>query len=373
MLRTIFNIYHLGIKELRTLLRDKIMLFLIIHSFSFAIYISATASSTELHNAPIAFVDEDRSMLSQKIMDAFYKPRFLPPKTISYNEMDKGMDAGVYTFVVVIPSHFERDILKGIKTEMQLNIDATRMTQAGIGAGYIQQIVAQEVGAFLKTPSQKPEISLAVNYQYNPNLESSWFGSINEVISNIMTLSILLSGAALMREREHGTIEHLLVMPLSAVEIMLAKVWSMGLVILLGIVLSLKIVVETILQVPLSGSMPLFLFSSFLVLFSTSSIGIFMGSVTKSMPQLGMMFILVILPLLMLSGGVTPYESMPVSLQYLMSLSPTSHYINVAQAILFRGAGFEIIWKDLVAIFFIGLFFFLFSLLVFKRSLKSQS
>lgn len=368
----ISNIYHLGVKELRTLLRDKIMLILLIYSFSIAIYIASTASSVELNNAPIAFVDEDQSMLSKKIIDSFYKPRFLTPELISYDEIDKGMDSGIYTFVIVIPGNFERNILKGEDTEIQLNIDATMMTQAGIGAGYIQQIIMQEVGTFLKMPTLLPAISLVTNYKYNPNLTSSWFGSINEVIGHIVVFSILLAGAALMREREHGTIEHLLVMPLSAVEIMLAKIWSTVLVIMVGGIFSLLIVVEMILKVPLSGSMPLFLLSTFLVLFSTTFIGIFIGSVTKTMPQLGMMFILVVLPLLMLSGGMTPYESMPTVLQYIMSLSPTSHYINVAQAILFRGAGFDIIWKDLVAIFFIGLFFFLFSLFTFKKSLKSH-
>lgn len=346
------------------------MLFFIIYSFTLAIYIAASEASMELKNAPIAFVDEDRSVLSKRVIDSFYKPRFMTPKLISYGEIDKGMDSGIYTFVVVIPANFEKNILKGDGSEVQLNIDATAMSQAGIGSGYISQIITQEVDAFLKTAAKEPQINLVTSYKYNPNLNQSWFGSINEVISHLMMFSILLAGAALMREREHGTIEHLLVMPLSAAEIMVSKILSTSFVILLGVVFSLLVIVEIVLNVPLSGSMSLFLFSSFLLLLSTTSIGIFMGTVTRSMPQFGMVFILVVLPLLMLSGGITPYESMPAVLQYIMYLSPMSHFIDVAQAILFRGAGLEIIWKNLVAIFFIGVFFFTFALLTFKRSME---
>lgn len=363
-------IYRLFLKELLTLLRDKIMFIFIIYSFSVAIYLGAVESSTELNNAPIAFVDEDRSALSQRIIDSFYKPRFMTPQMISYDEIDKGMDAGVYTFVVVIPSGFERDILRGRSVDVQLNIDATRMLQAGIGGGYVSAIINQEVGTFFAKPEIAPQIDLVTSYKYNPNLQSSWFGSINELISNILMFSILLAGASLMREKEHGTIEHLLVMPLNALEIMAAKIASTLFVIMICVVFSIFVVVEIFLSVPIIGSIPLFLFGTFLVLFSTTSMGIFMGTITKSMPQFGMMFILVVLPLLMLSGGVTPYESMPEILQYVMYLSPTTHFMEVAQAILFRGAGLEMIWLDLMAILLIGLFFFAFALLTFKRSIE---
>lgn len=366
-------IYRLFLKELLILFRDRIMFLFIIYSFSVAIYIAAAESSTELNNAPIAFVDEDKSALSQRVIDSFYEPRFMTPKHISYDEIDKGMDRGIYTFVVIIPSGFEKSILKGESAEVQLNVDATRMLQAGIGSGYISAIINQEVNTFFAKTAPPMPINLVTSYKYNPNLISSWFGSINEVISNILMFSILIAGASLMREKEHGTIEHLLVMPLNAMEIMVAKILSTALVIMLGVVFALFVVVEIFLEVPISGSVTLFLFTTFLVLFSTTSMGIFMGTVTNSMPQFGMMLILVVLPLLMLSGGITPYESMPTVLQYVMYLSPTTHFMEAAQAILFRGAGLEIVWKHLVAIFFIGLLFFAFALLSFKRSIESRT
>jgi ABC-2 type transport system permease protein len=368
-----YRIYKLTLKELLTLYRDKMMFFFIIYSFSFAIYLAAGAASMELRNVPIAFVDEDRSILSQRVIDAFYKPRFMTPERVTYDQIDTLMDGGVYTFIVILPEDMQKDLSLGNTPQIQLNIDATRMSQAGIGAGYISSIISQEFSRHQKTPSAQLPIELIPSYKYNPNLEGSWFGSINEVISNLMLLSILLAGAALMREREHGTIEHLLVMPLLSSEILLAKIFSTIVVILTGVAFALFIVVEIALDVPLVGSVSLFLLCGALMLFATSSIGIFMGTITSSMPQFGMMLILVVLPLMMLSGGMTPYESMPLVLQYIMYLSPTTHFVDLSQAILFRGAGLDVVWKSLLAIFFIGIFFFGFALLTFKKSIEAQS
>ena len=374
MIRTILNIFNLSIKELKTLFYDKVMVLLVIYSFSFAIYIGGTKTSTELHNASIAFVDSDKTELSHRIIDAFYKPRFNTPEVISYDEVDKRMDSGYYTFIIMIPTDFEKDVLSGISPDILVNIDATRMTQAGIGSGYIQNIITQEVQTFLKGSYESITNPKVVSrYKYNPNLTSMWFGSINEIINNIVMISILLSGAALVREREHGTIEHLLVMPLRAFEIMLSKIFSACLVILVCVTFSLLVVVEGVLQIPLSGSVPLFLLCTFLVLFATTSMGVFMGTVAQNMPQLGMIFILTILPLMLLSGTITPFESMPMILQDLMQLMPTSHFVDLSQSILFKGAGISIIWKKMLIIFVIGAVFFSLTLILFKRSLGMEN
>ena len=374
MMRIFLNIYNLSIKELKTLFYDKVMVLLVIYSFSFAIYIGGTQTSTELRNASIAFVDSDKSTLSTRIIDSFMKPRFNTPVMISYNDVNANLDSGYYTFIILIPANFEKDVLAGKSPDILANIDATRMTQAGIGSGYIQNIITQEVQTFLKgTYDSTVNPKIVSRYKYNPNLTSMWFGSINEIINNIVMISILLSGAALVREREHGTIEHLMVMPLRAFEIMLSKILSTCLVVLVCVSFSLLVVIELILKIPLSGSVPLYLLCTFLVLFATTSMGVFMGTIVKNMPQLGMIFILAILPLMLLSGSITPYESMPMILQELMKLMPTSHFVDLSQAILFKGAGLSIIWEKMLIIFIIGVVFFVSTLALFKRSLDSQN
>ncbi len=174
------------------------------------------------------------------------------------------------------------------------------------------------------------------------------------IINNITMLAIVLTGSALIREREHGTVEHLLVMPITPFEIMMAKVWSMGLVVLVVSGLSLVLMVKGVLGVPIEGSIPLFMLGVALSLFATTSIGIFMGTIARSMPQLGLLVILVLLPLQMLSGGSTPRESMPQMVQDIMLTMPTTHFVSLAQAILYRGAGFEIVWPQFLTLMAIG-------------------
>ena len=223
-------IVQLGIKELRSVWHDKVLLLFMVWAFSFGIYSAATAVSRELHHAPIAVVDEDRSALSQRITSAFYRPYFLPPVPIGLGEVDRGLDTGRYTFVLDIPPNFQRDVQAGRRPTVQLNIDATRMSQAFIGATYIQNIVAGEVGGFVQRRSADaaPSVPLVVRVKFNPNLNGIWFGGVMKIIDNITLLSVILAGAALIREREHGTLEHLLVMPLTPFQIMAAKVWANG-------------------------------------------------------------------------------------------------------------------------------------------------
>ncbi|CAM3126833.1 ABC transporter [Ectopseudomonas mendocina] len=369
------NIFHLGIKELRSLQHDLALVLLILWAFSMGIYSAATSMPESLHNAAIAVVDEDQSQLSERLIQAFQEPYFRTQERIDLSEMDRGMDSGRYTFTLNIPPDFQRDVLAGRSPAIQLNVDATQVSMAFTGAGYIQNIGASEVAEFVRRyrgELQQPA-ELALRIQFNPNLTRAWFGSVMEVINQITMLSIILTGAALIREREHGTVEHLLVMPVTPLEIMLAKVWSMGLVVLTAAALSLLLVVQGWLQVPIEGSIALFLAGAALHLFATTSMGIFFGTVARSMPQLGLLIILVLLPLQILSGGTTPRESMPELVQQIMLAAPTTHFVALAQAILYRGAGFAIVWPYMLAIAGIGALFFIAALSRFRKTLAQMA
>ena len=372
---SIANIWRLGIKELWSLVRDPMMLVLIVYTFTVSIYVAATAMPESLHKAAIAIVDEDDSPLSARIVASFYPPHFTTPRLITLAEMDAGMDNGTYTFVLDIPPNFQREVLAGLAPAVQLNVDATRMSQAFTGSGYIQQIVAGEVGEFVqrhRSAAQLP-VDLNVRMRFNPNLEQAWFGSLMEIINNVTMLSIILTGAALIREREHGTIEHLLVMPVTPGEIMLAKVWSMGLVVLLAALVALVFVVQGALHVPVQGSVLLFMGLAALHLFATTSMGIFLATVARSMPQFGMLLVLTLLPLQMLSGGVTPRESMPEFVQQVMLAAPTTHFVTAAQAVLYRGAGLDMVWPQLLAILVIGGVLFTAALARFRKTISQMA
>ncbi|MBJ3776140.1 ABC transporter permease [Acuticoccus mangrovi] len=374
-MRTLANIGHLGVKELRSLSRDPTMLILVVYAFTLAIYSGATAMPETLNRAPIAIIDYDRSQLSARITDAFYLPYFTEPSLIGEAEMDRRMDEGIDTFALSIPPDFERDVLAGNAPAVQLNVDATRISQGFTGAGYVQSIVSGIVTDFVEGHRSVDDLSvdLTLRSRFNPTLDKSWFGGIMEIIDNVTMLSIILTGAALIREREHGTVEHLLVMPLTPFEIMISKVWSMGLVVLVATAFALLVMVQGLLAVPIEGSIPLFLAGAALHLFATTSMGIFLATVARSMPRFGLLLILTLLPLQMLSGGNTPRESMPEFIQTIMLAAPTTHFVSLAQAILYRGAGLSVVWPQFLALIAIGGVLFALALVRFRSTISAMA
>jgi ABC-2 type transport system permease protein len=366
------NIFHLGIKELRSLMRDPMLLVLIAYAFTLSIYTASRAMPETLNRAAIAVVDEDQSPASSRIVTAFYPPYFLVPPLISQAEMDSRMDSGLDTFALDIPPNFQRDLLAGKSPTIQLNIDATRVSQAFTGGGHIQSIVSGEVSAFLNRyrGATNVPVDLALRARFNPELNKRWFGAVTNVISSITMLSIILTGAALIREREHGTIEHLLVLPVTPFEIMTSKIWSMGLVVLAASGFSLVFIVQGALAVPIQGSLPLFMAATALQLFATTCMGIFLATIAGSMPQLGLLLMLVLLPLQVLSGGLTPRESMPEIIQDIMLAAPNTHFVILAQSVLFRGAGLDVVWPQFAALAGIGTILFYFSLKRFRQFLR---
>jgi ABC-2 type transport system permease protein len=366
------NIYRLGVKEFFSLRRDLVMVGLIVYAFTYAVYAPTQHAQTELKNASVAVVDEDRSQLSQRLRDALLQPLFQPPAELAANEIDTAMDSGSYTFVIDIPPKFEADVLAGRQPELQINVDATAMTHAGHGATYLQQIIAQEIREFMrgKGAALQEPVSLVVRAKFNPNLNSTWFMGVMQIINMITLLAIMLTGAALIREREHGTLEHLLVMPLTPAEIMIAKVWANGLIIVVAATLSLKVVVQGLLAVPIAGSVPLFVAGTALYLFSVTALGIFLATIARSMPQFGLLALPIFTVMYLLSGGTTPLDSMPRWLQIAMQFSPSTHFVSLAQAILYRSAGFDVVWPSFAAVTAIGVVFFLSALVRFRKTIS---
>lgn len=374
-MRALSNIFWLGTKELRSVLSDWVLLGLVIYSFSLAIISQAQSNSQELYHASIGIVDEDHSELSRRISHAFLMPYFKPPVALEQADVEHLMNMGNYTFVVDIPPNFQRDVLAGHRPEIQVNVDATAMVQAGLGSGYAEQIIGTEVAQFLSHAESVPlsPVNLATRIAFNPNVATAWFTSVMGIIGSVTLLAIILAGAALVREREHGTMDHLMVMPLTPFEIAMSKIWANGFVIAIAIGLSLYFVVRLLLGVPIAGSIPLFLFGAILYLFFATSMGLFLGTIARSMPQLGLLYMLVGVPMNVLSGNATPLESMPPWLATAMQASPSTHFVSFAQAILYRGAGLDVVWPEFVAVAGIASLFLILSLHRFRSALGSAS
>lgn len=363
-------IWRLGRKELSSLRRDPVLVVLMVYTFTFAIYSVASGAQTEVHNAAVAIVDEDGSALSRRLSDAPLPPWFRSPQPITPDAVDAAMDQGRFTFVLDIPPTFESDLLAGREPTLQLAVDATAVTQAAVGASYLTRIIDDEVQATLRqVGAATAPIDVVVRAAFNPNLESRRFTAVMQVINNITILGIILVGAAFLRERERGTLEHLLAMPVRPVEIMLAKIWANGATILVASLLSLLLVVRGLLAVPLAGSLWLFAMGLVFYLFAVTALGIALTTIVRSMAQFGLLAIPVFIVMTQLSGSSTPLDAMPRWLQLAMQLSPSTHFVAFAQGVLYRGAGLDILWPTLVAMAAIGAALFGAALLRFRRTL----
>ena len=368
---SVLNTLWLGLKEIKSLLSDKVLMVFVVYAFTLAIYTQATGTSNEVNNASIAFADEDQSTLSKELFNAFFPPRFQFPVLIGSAEVETAMDRGLYMFVVTIPPRFERDLRAGRRPEIQLSIDATAMQQAGIGANYIKNIVDDRIRTFMSSTdvAATVPVNLVVRKLFNENGVSAWFVSVVGIINQLTLLTVVLTGAAVIRERERGTLEHLLVMPLSSTEIALAKVWANGLVILIATLISLYFIVRGVLQVPFAGSTPLWVLGVILYLFFATALGVFLGTISRSMAQFALLIILVIVVLQLLSGGSTPVESQPAWLQSLTYFLPSRHFVSFSQVIIYRGGGFDAVWREFLMVAIIGMVFFTYSVAQFRKSI----
>ena len=370
----LFNVLHLSLKELRCVLRDRTMMGAILISFTVAVYVVALGAKADVTHVAVGILDADHSTLSQRIRAAVRPPLFQEPVDLTRDTAQSEMDEGRYLFVLDIPEHFEADVQAQRPTAIQLWVDATAMAQGQLGVAYLTEIVLRETLDEFKVKGVDARLPTrpVVHVLFNPNTTTSWFTSVMQLINNVTVLSVVLVGAAVIREREKGTIEHLLVMPVRPSEIAVAKIMANGLVILVAVAVSVLAIVKGLLDVPVEGSVLLFLSGTGLYLFSLTALGILLATVASSMPQFGLLAVPVFVVMYLLSGSATPAENMPQWLQYLMQVSPSTHYVKLAQGILYRAAGLSIVWPQMLAVGGIGAGFLALALLRFRTMLARQ-
>ena len=373
-MRSAWHIFHLGIKELISLYRDPVLLFLIAYTFTFSVYTPSKSAVMDVVNASIAVVDEDGSDAARAVRDSMLPPLFLPARQIAFSDINRAMDTGRFTFVVMIPPDFQAELAEDSRPEVQIVTDATAMSQAGRGPTYITRIVNETVRPYWSAADRhadEPVVGLETRARFNPNMQQSWFVAINQVINNISVLAIFLCGAAVLREREHGNIEHLLVMPLKPFELMFAKIWANGIVVIIAAMASLFLVVKGLIGVPIAGSITLFAVGLSIYLFSVTALGIMLATIVRSMPQFGLLAFPVFIVMSLLSGGQTPLESMPVFLQRVMQFVPSTHFVAFSQAVLFRDASVAMVWPAMAKMLAIGAAYTIFTLSRFRKMLAA--
>lgn len=352
MIRGLRHVFWLGAKELRTLSRTPALIVFILYALTALVYATGEGISLEVRSAGVGVVDEDRSQLSRAIVDALRPPRFRAPQEIPEPGVGTVLDAGTHTFVLQIPPAFERDLLQRRRTRVKLDVDATAVSQAYLGASYIEEIIGREVrrrrGAV--TGPAPPPAEAQVRVRFNPNRQGRWQVGVMFLGFMITLLTAVLPAAALLREREHGTIEQMLSMPLHPVELILGKAWAYVLVVLAASALSLVVVVEGALETPMRGSYVLLLLVTVVYQLTTAGLGMLLATFARSLAQIGLLSLLVLCPMLYLSGAWMPVESMPESIRWVASLMPFHYYARACYGLIIRGAGLSAIASDLAVL-----------------------
>ncbi len=371
MLIWLKNVFVLTGKELKSLFTDVFLVILMCWLFTVGLVVAARGVTTEVNNAPVAVIDHDHSELSRSLISAIRAPYFQEPVLISDTEEQHAMDIGLYAFVIDIPTNFEEKWLKGENPEVMISVDATSMTLAGSGTAMLVQIIDKEIKDKLHADAKGP-IKPVINTLFNSNTSSVWSMGLSQIVADITLLTLILTGAAVIRERERGTIEHLLVMPVTASEIAMAKIAANGLVILMMALIALVFVVHFWLSVPILGSVWLFTIGTICYLFTLTSLGILLAIFAPSMPQFGLLCLPVYIVMYLLSGAISPLENMPLILQKIMVISPAMQYSAFAQDVVFRGADLTVVYPRLIYMSIIGSVFLILALWRFRSMLSKQ-
>lgn len=374
-MRSIKNILALSAKELRSLFSDTVLVVLIVFAFTALVHSAATGINNDVNNASVGVIDADQSVLSHRILDALQQPHFQKPVPVQREEVEELLDKGKLMFVLEFPPNFQRDVEMGREPKVQLLTDATNMAQAGLGQSYIGHIFQNELVDFLKQKDLIDEmtpVKSVATLVFNPNATDMWPAAVMEVDNMITMIPLVLVGAAVIRERERGTIEHLLVMPVNSAEIVLAKIIANGLVICTIALLSMHFMVGGLLQVPLLGSLTLFALGAGLFMFSIASLAVMLATLAPTMPQYSLLMMPVYIIALMFSGSSSPRSNMPETAQWISEYWPTTQFITFAQNILLRGAGFDVVWPQMAAMTISGALFLGFALLRFRKMLEQQ-
>lgn len=365
-------------KELLQLARDSLLLGAVIYLFTIDI-LMAGGVKMELNKATVVVHDMDHSMASRELIYRFQPPYFqLGGEILDQKEGLQLLDQGKALAVLDIPSHFQHDLIQGKPADVQLQIDTSNTVLGTLAASYSAQIIGrysfdvalQRIGPSDKAVASVPMLIDQHRIWYNQNQNETWFMSISELLTVITVLAMMLPAAAAVREKERGTIEQLLVSPLTPAQIMLPKVVAMTMVILLGTALSVSLILHGVFHVPMKGSLTLFFAVTALYSFAMSGLGLFVATLSRNLAQAAMLTILLMMPILLLSGAWTPPEAMPPVIRQAMYISPLYYYIEMSYGILLKGAGLKILWDSLFGLTLLGSLVFSFGVWRFRRQFR---
>lgn len=365
------------IKEFRQLIRDRAIFAYIVFIFTLDILIAAGGPTMELTAADLVIRDADNSAASRALIYRFRPPYFEFAGSVAHPDHGlQRLDRGQASVFLDIPAGFSEALQSGEDTATaQLLVDTSKANIGYLASSYsarigealnaewaAQRLMRAGIGA-----ESLPAIRAQRRIWFNPEINETWFYGLSEMLAMVTVACLLLPAAATVREKERGTLEQLLVSPLTAFQVMLSKVLAMVVVTFIGTAVSLLAIMAPVYGVPVQGSLILFFLVTALYAFTTAGLGLVAATFARNSGQVGMILMLIVPPIIMLSGIWTMLEGMPGWLRFLMNFSPLRHYIDVAYGILLRGAGMRLLWDSVAAMGLLGIVLFSIGLWRFRR------
>ncbi len=363
------RLFALIIKEIRQILRNRQLIFLLLFPPTLQLLIFGLALSPDVKHLPLAVVDYNQTRESWELVSALKENEIFDFKGYQSDQVNlsQKVQQGKLSVGLIIPPDFQRQIKQGKTAEIQVLLDGVDANSAGIAQGYIKQIVNNYNQKIADVPI-KPLITTQVIFLYNQGLTSSWF-FVPGVIGLVLTLTgILISALTVIKEKDVGTLEQLLMTPAAAWEILLAKIIPIF-VLLLGDLLLASTLGRLVFHLPFRGNFLVFVLLSSLYIFVCIGIGILLATLVKTQQQISLISFFFNIPIIQLSGAIAPTESMPIFFKSLSVLDPLRHYIEISRTLILKDVGIESVWPQTIALLIFAVLILSLSISRFRRQL----
>lgn len=339
---------NLLLKEFVSFLRSWGLVAVVLYSFTLDIYIAGSGIVIKPQNVAVGYVDKSEGVLSKKILSHLHPPDFKKPKEfLSQKDLSRAIFNKEIMVGLIFDSNFEKNYYKNKQTTINVLLDSTAASQSFTTLSYLQNI------AFNFSKISIP-IELKVHKLFNQNADEKSFLALAEMLSVTTLFAVILTAVVFVREKEDGTWDIMLLSPVNPKIIILAKSLSQVFIIMAGVTIATGIVLFKAFDAPINGSFFAFLLLTFLYLFTSAGIGLFIAAVSKTTMQVAQLSILIMMPLIFLSGAWTPIYAMHPILQKLSLLSPLRYYIEGSESIFFRGTSFFDLWPYFVSVTILG-------------------
>lgn len=367
------RIKHIIVKEFLQALRDKRKRLFIIGPPLLQLFMFGYVATTDVRQIATAVYDLDRSQESRVLVErleasGYFQVKYAPE---SVNEIRDLLDRGAILCAIQINQGFASNLKKRIPTDLQLLVDGTDSNTATIAMNYATRIVAQYAQEFAPQAAlaQLKKVEFRPRIWYNPELRSRNYNIPGIIAMIIMLLCLMLTSMAVVREREVGTMEQLMVTPITPLELILGKTipfalisfFDMGLVTVVGVLWF---------KIPIKGAFSLLVLGTGIYLLSVLGMGLFISTVTKNQQQALMATMLFNMPAILLSGFMFPIENMPKIFQYLTYVNPLRYFLVIIRGIFLKGNGFDILWPQMAALLILGSVIMTLSALRFQKRLS---